>query len=369
MKKFGVNNFQKQSIVIIRKIRMKKLTFILAFLIGITFFSDAFSKCDHDNCSSYNTFVLKFNNDFLKRRKDPSSDKRYTHGTTLGIITNDIQNKLEHIPVINQLGDTIYGSVQLNQDIYTPDEIENITPMPDEHPYSGELNLILGLHGKKHIQMFNHETPTLFSIELGLGATGQYSLAKNAQTEVHRLTGNDIPRGWDNQLASHFSARLSGSMINKFNPVTIGDFTVEILSNIGGDLGNTLVQASLCEQLRFGFNIPDDFGTFAIGSGSFASNLQGKNSSIYRSKYDKFWQFYKYFGVHGILSAKGKYVSYNYHIGEMVAPVREIGELGLGLGCIVMGYKITIFYIHQTEQFEEQAGPHKFGNFSLTHVW
>jgi len=348
---------------------MKKKIGFLCIFICISLSSEVLPKCNHDNCNSYNTFILKVNNDVIKRRKDPSSDKRYTHGTTLGVITNDIKEKLENIPVLNQLGKSIYGSFQLNQDIYTPDEIENVTPLPDEHPYSGELNLILGLHGKNNIQACCHKIPSLFSLELSLGATGKYSLAKNAQTEVHRLTNNDIPLGWDSQLPSHFSIRLSGSMINKFNPVTIGDFTVEILSNLGGDLGNTLVQASLCEQMRFGFNIPDDFGTFAIGPGSFASNLQGKNSAIHRSKYDKFWQFYKYFGVHGILSAKGTYVNYNYHIGERVAPVREIGELGIGLGCIVMGYKITLFYIHQTEQFEEQDGPHKFGNISVTHVW
>lgn len=348
---------------------MKKITLILTILITITMASEVFSKCTHEDCTSYNTIVLKINNDVVKRRKDPSSDKRYTHGTTLGVISNNIKDRLENIPVINQLGDRIYSSIQLNQDIYTPDEIENVTPMPYEHPYSGELNLIFGLHGKKNIQFCCHQTPTLFSIEIALGATGKHSLAKNAQTEVHRCTGNDIPLGWDHQLPSHFSARLSASMINKFNPFTIGDFKIEVLSNIGGDLGNTLVQASVCEQIRFGFNIPDDFGTFAIGSGSFASNIQGEESSVYRSKSHKFWEFYKYFGVHGILSAKGQYVSYNYHIGEIVSPVREIGELGIGFGFIVVGWKITVFYIHQTEQFEEQSGPHKFGNIAFTHAW
>lgn len=348
---------------------MKKITLILTILITITMASEVFSKCTHEDCTSYNTIVLKINNDVVKRRKDPSSDKRYTHGTTLGVISNNIKDRLENIPVINQLGDRIYSSIQLNQDIYTPDEIENVTPMPYEHPYSGELNLIFGLHGKKNIQFCCHQTPTLFSIEIALGATGKHSLAKNAQTEVHRCTGNDIPLGWDHQLPSHFSARLSASMINKFNPFTIGDFKIEVLSNIGGDLGNTLVQASVCEQIRFGFNIPDDFGTFAIGSGSFASNIQGEESSVYRSKSHKFWEFYKYFGVHGILSAKGQYVSYNYHIGEIVSPVREIGELGIGFGFIVVGCKITVFYIHQTEQFEEQSGPHKFGNIAFTHAW
>jgi hypothetical protein len=345
---------------------LKKFTFILTIFIAITIVSDVFSQCNHEDCTSYNTLVLKINNDAVKRRKDPSSDKRYTHGTTLGIITNNIKDKLENIPVINQLGDSIYNSFQLNQDIYTPDEIENETPNPNEHPYSGELSLILGLHGKKNIQFCCHETPTLFSIEIALGVTGKYSLAKNAQTEVHRCVGDTIPLGWDHQLPSHFSARLSTSMINKFNPVTIGDFKIEVLSNIGADLGNTLVQASVCEQLRFGFNIPDDFGTFAIGSGSFASNLQGKNSSIHRSRSEKFWE---YFGLHFILSAKGQYVSYNYHLGEIVAPVREIGELGIGLGFIVCGCKVTVFYIHQTEQFEEQSSPHKFGNIAFTHAW
>jgi hypothetical protein len=32
------------------------------------------------------SFIIRFNNDYFKRSKHPSSDKRYTHGTTIGLI-------------------------------------------------------------------------------------------------------------------------------------------------------------------------------------------------------------------------------------------------------------------------------------------
>ena len=342
---------------------MKKKFFLMALLISFTFTSEAFTcNCNTKFCKLFKTFVFKFNNDVIKRRKDPSSDKRYTNGLTLGYITKDLKENTEitnHFPVIDKLGETIHGSICLNHDIYTPDEIEDINILENQHPYSGELNLTFGIHGDNNFKLLSHNTPTLLSLSLSLGTTGKYSYAKNVQTEFHRYTGNDIPLGWDHQLPSHFMGKLSGSVISKFDPIKFKQTLLEVLVNIGADVGNTLRQGSAGIEFRLGWNLPDDFGTYSLDSGSFASNIQSKNSPT-RNK--------TRCGLHLILYTRGKYVDYNYHLGEYLSPTREIAELGGGFGFSGYGYKMTLMFINQSEQFEEQNGPHRFGTVMITYV-
>jgi len=341
---------------------MKNFSFILVILISISLTTDGYSCCNTKFCKLFKTTVFKLNNDVIKRRKDPSSDKRYTNGLAFGYISTDIKKYskiFNNCPFIDKFGDKVYTSIHLNHDIYTPDEIEDTIPQEDQHPYSGELNFTFGLHGNNSYKLLGHNTPTLLSLSLGLGATGKYSLAKNIQTGFHGLTENDLPLGWDNQLPSHFVGKLSGSIISKCDPITIKDTSVEVLVNIGGDVGNTLRQGTAGIELRIGWNIPNDYGTYALDSGSFVSNLQNENSLIYDTTR---------YGLHMLLYARGKYVDYNYHIGEIVSPTREIAELGIGFGLSLHKYKFTIMYITQSEQFEEQNGPHKFGSFTLTYA-
>jgi len=317
-------------------------------------------------------FVFKVNNDYFKRSKHPSSDRRYTHGTSIGFIKKGTFSFLDTIgeKLQNALNcEDLYSSAILSQDIYTSDNIEDPIPAIDEHPYSGEMDIIIGLHFRKSDHKFwIFDQQTLYSSTISLGATGKYSFAENSQKEVHRLIGDTLPEGWDYQLASHFAAKLSLSVKKKFT-YNYGDLSFQKTVHINGEFGNTLVQGAAGGELRMGLNLPDDFGLYAQGAGNMGSNIQG-DDSVLKSSGDRF-------GIYLILLAEARYVNYDYHLGEDVSPVRGVGDLGGGVGMALSRMEIPIIHLHtpaikfeicyirRTEEFEEQDGPHRFGTFSI----
>jgi hypothetical protein len=319
--------------------------------------------------------VIKANNDYFKRSKHPSSDKRYTHGTSIGIVKKGTFSFLNKVgkQIQKMLScDDLYTSAILLQDIYTSDNIEDPIPAIDEHPYSGEMDVIIGLHFRKDDHKFwIFDQQSLYSSVVSLGATGKYSFAENSQKEIHRLTGDTIPEAWEYQLASHFAAKLSLSVKKKYSYTIVQDWGLSFQKtvHISGDIGNTLVQGAMGGEFRIGFHIPDDFGLYAQGAGNIGANIQGEESVI-RSKGDRF-------GLYLIFLAEARYLRYDYHLGEYVTPVRGIGDLGLGAGFATSRMKIPLIhlsmpaikielcYIRRTEEFKEQDGPHRFGTFSI----
>jgi hypothetical protein len=344
------------------------VTILLLNIIAVSFHASA-------GTDATKILVIKANNDYFKRSKHPSSDKRYTHGTSIGIVKKGTFSFLENIGKKLQKTlycDDLYTSAILLQDIYTSDNIEDPIPAIDEHPYSGEMDLIIGLHFRKEDhQLWIFDQQSLYSSVVSLGATGKYSFAENAQKEIHRLTGDTIPEAWKYQLASHFAAKMSLSVKKKYSFTIQQDWGLSFQKtvHITGDLGNTLVQGAMGGELRIGFHIPDDFGLYAQGAGNIGANIQGEESVI-RSKGDRF-------GLYLIFLAEARYVCYDYHIGEYVTPVRGIGDLGLGAGFATSrmeipfihlklpAIKIELCYIRRTEEFKEQDGPHRFGTFSI----
>jgi hypothetical protein len=351
---------------------MKKILAIIAFIWMILSVTPIYSFAGTD---ATKIFVIKANNDYFKRSKHPSSDKRYTHGSSIGFIQkgtfsflNGIGKSLQKRLQCNDL----YTSAILLQDIYTSDNIEDPIPPKDEHPYSGELDMIIGLHFRKnnhHFLVFDQQT--LYSAALSLGATGKYSYAENLQKGVHHLLGDTIPEGWKYQLASHFAAKLSLSVKKKFSYTLQKDWGLSMQKTLhmSGELGNTLVQGALGGEFRLGINLPDDFGLYAQGAGNIGANIQG-DQSVLKSTGDRL-------GVYIILFAEAKYIDYDYHLGEFVTPNKGIGDLGGGIGLAVSrielplihihtpALKIELCYIRRTEEFKEQDGPHRFGTLSI----
>jgi len=353
---------------------MKQLTIIVTFISMVLSIS-SFHVLADEKTDATKILIIKANNDYFKRSKHPSSDKRYTHGTSIGFIKKGTFFFLEKIGKQLQKTlncDDLYSSATLLQDIYTSDNIEDLIPAIDEHPYSGEMDVIIGLHLRKNDHPFFHfDQQTLYSAAVSLGATGKYSFAKNSQTEVHRLIGDTLPEGWDYQLASHFAAKLSLSVKKKFSYTLQKDWGLSLQKtfHMNGDLGNTLVQGAIGVELRIGLNLPDDFGLYAQGAGNTGSSAQGDDGVI-TSSGDRI-------GFYMILLAEGRYVNDNYHIGEDVTAIKGIGELGVGAGIATSRWKvpllpiempaikIEICYIRQTEEFKEQDGPHRYGTFSI----
>jgi len=132
------------------------------------------------------------------------------------------------------LGGPATLNLSAGQLAYTPRDAKIAAPQPDQRPWAGMLYAAASVH-RLSDGFFR-------SVELKLGVIGPGSLARQAQTGIHRLTGSDRPAGWGNQLRPRPAIEIDavGSLrLATFGPLGIdGDAgvvagTVRNAANVG----------------------------------------------------------------------------------------------------------------------------------------
>ncbi|MFO7838762.1 MAG: lipid A deacylase LpxR family protein, partial [Desulfosalsimonadaceae bacterium] len=166
-------------------------------------------------------------------------------------------------PVVKRIGwgDSDAGEKALTfsvgQNIYTPDDIEVHELIEDDRPYAGFTYMELGFH--KRFERYMH------TVGITGGIVGPESYAEDIQESFHDILNSSEANGWDHQLKNEPVLELVYDYKRKF--FTQGDYEglgSDIIFNVGGNLGNALTNINSGLLLRYGWNIPHDFGNFAI---------------------------------------------------------------------------------------------------------
>lgn len=146
------------------------------------------------------------------------------------------------------------SGVELGQIIVTPSDISRPVPDPADRPYAGLLYVALSTQ-YSHGRQFH-------GLKLIGGVVGPASLAEETQTWVHRQIGSGEPQGWDYQLDNEPIFNLVYEHRRRYELVRTEDgWGAQFIPTVGGMLGNVLIQAQAGGQFRFGYRMPDDFGT------------------------------------------------------------------------------------------------------------
>lgn len=150
----------------------------------------------------------------------------------------------------------------IGQEIYTPKARYVSVPPADDHPYAGFLYGSIGFSQ-------NDETK-LLSTELQLGILGPSALGKQIQRDYHKLIDADIYDGWDTQIKDQpginllseyrFRMMLSGTLCEGY----AGDMIIRGFAS----LGTVRTQFSGGAQVRYGLNLPKDFGYTSLRQGT-----------------------------------------------------------------------------------------------------
>ena len=138
-------------------------------------------------------------NDFLA-----GTDRYYSNGLKIGFGAQPeawpapVQHWLESVLTSLDLGqDKKYEQgFFLGQNIYTPRDIKTSEAQPNDRPWAGWLYAGWVL---QHLDP-DHRAPVLDTLELDVGVIGPPALAKQVQTQWHKLIGAPEPRGWAHQL-------------------------------------------------------------------------------------------------------------------------------------------------------------------------
>ena len=173
---------------------------------------------------------------------------------------------MEFYPVLNRLplvnDPTSYRaiSISLGQNIFTPEDTDAEELIVDQRPYAGYLYFAFGFHSKKG----NRKDIW----EIGLGVVGPASQAEQAQNIVHDIIGSDRANGWDNQIKDELTLEVICESKWRLLHSELGrGFGYDFIPHLGGAVGNVAIYANTGAELRFGWNLPENFGSCPIRPG------------------------------------------------------------------------------------------------------
>lgn len=322
------------------------------------------------------------------------TDRNYTNGVALALVSHDIDGRLRPDCLPRPLG--LYARflgridrgfwrdagaqsasqnvvVRLGQAMYTPADKARTELIRDDRPYAGLL--YLGLAWNRRLQPLGAGYEMLDSRELTLGVIGPWSLAHQSQDFVHKLRGFDRFQGWNNQLHNEPAFQLA--IERKFKPSALGaiqpGWGSDVIGSYAVRAGNIETSTSAGLEARAGWNIPNDFGSYPIRPGaenrppSGAAGLRHTQSSVGGAPQP---------GAHVFANLEVRAVAWDFSLdGNLFRSSHHVtrrpwvaqAAVGLSSQWLVAGHgmRLAVMRVWRTREFDEQVGSHAFGSVAF----
>ncbi|MDA0836784.1 MAG: lipid A deacylase LpxR family protein [Planctomycetota bacterium] len=290
-------------------------------------------------------------------------DRNYTQGIRISFTTADrpMPGWVDKIPYIDRRDYTINLSLFLGQNIYTPGEIKIPDLTVNDQPYAGWLYGGFAVNRRNGGQ--------LDRIEFSGGIVGPDSFAGPTQSEWHRLWGIELPKGWDHQLKNEPTLNINYQRKWKLRDIQFSKkarqseskgLEAQLLPNAGWALGNVHTNLNAGSTIRFGYNLPDDFGAGIIGD----TDTTSRQSKLGMAKPS--WSFYLFGGGDGRLVAQNIFLDGNtFTNSHSVDKERFVADLRFGFALAWKRFSFSFTQVVRTREFKEQDVQHKFGSFNI----
>jgi lipid A 3-O-deacylase len=267
---------------------------------------------------------------------------------------------IEKLPFVNEPGFQHAVSFSIGKNIYTPEDLERTDLIQDDRPYAGITYLAIGFHSKNSHRMD--------SLELDLGIVGPHSYAEQCQKAIHDWIYSTDPKGWDNQLKDEPVLNIFYGRKWKLMQSGVGHgFGYDVIPHMGCALGNAATFANAGAQIRFGWNLPNDFGTFLIRPGCDSNAPSDKQDP-------RFFPRYHQVGIHLFAGVDGHVVLRNIFLdgntfrdSHSVDKEHFVVDLVGGAGMIIYRFKITYTYVYKTKEYKTQKDEQKYGAITLSY--
>ncbi len=298
------------------------------------------------------TFNLVLDNDLF----GGDSDRHYTHGMQLswlspeGEVPNWVVSAARRVPFFAGEG-RMRVSYVIGQNLYTPADITLREPDKGDRPYAGWLHVGIGL--------VSDTGQRLDSVELLAGVVGPWAQGERTQVFVHDIVDARDPNGWDSQLRNEpgivFNYDRKWRRLVEFD---VDGFGVDITPHIGGSLGNVHTHVAGGGTLRFGRDLPADYGPPRIrpalpGSGFFIPSRR--------------FGWYLFLGVEGRAVLRNIFLDGNtFRDGPSVEKNPFVADFQAGLAVTYRRVRLAYTHVLRTREFEGQREPDRFGAISLS---
>ncbi len=283
-----------------------------------------------------------------------TSDQYYTSGIRLGYVspTGEVPK------VLADAGRYLWGNgvdrftIDISQSLFTPRDTQVPVPLPNDHPYAGELLLTGGLI---------HDTASTRNLfALSLGVVGPDAQGARVQNGFHDIIGDTENQGWHSEIQDQVAVELLEQHTWR---VPIAQFYgletdgLPSLSVAGGSVQD-YVGAGL--RLRLGQGLSSDFGPAKIQPGV-------SGTDAYTPSRPFVW--YAFGGVDGRL------VGYDVALDgstfrrntPSVHRIFDVGEMEAGVAVMYYGVRISYTQTWQTPEFDgSKGGLFNYGSLALS---
>ncbi len=305
-------------------------------------------------------------------------DRYYTNAVQMRLISPDLSSIAENqmlpggfsrflsnVPFPGSRSASQFNlSLGLGQHIYTPEDTQERDPAPDDRPYAGYLYGLLALHAKQYNR--------LDTLELAAGIIGPSALGEQAQNGVHRMRGINTAKGWDHQLKDEPTAMLTWTRIWRLNPERDPGWGFDLLPRMGISLGTPFTNASVGGDLRFGWNLPPDYGSSAIRPGSGINAPAGDEAPSPLKSYG----LWDNISAYAFVGCEGRAVAYNSFLdgnlwkdSPSVDKFPFVADLSAGLALNIYSTSLTYTYVHRTNEFHGQGSGQDYGSITMGYTF
>ena len=286
-----------------------------------------------------------------------NTDRNYTNGVRVSWLSAEdktpewvlrLADKFPLFPV----GKAVRASYAVGQNMYTPEDITLRDPPLDDRPYGGWLYGSVGLIAETGQR--------LDQLELTVGMVGPASLAEQTQKRVHSFVNADEPRGLDTQLKNEpgFILAYSCSWRSLVAESLLG-IPFDLTPHAGGALGNIFTYANAGLMLRYGKNLPLDYGPPRI-----QPSVPGSGFFIPRHGFG----WYLFAGIEGRAVARNIFLDGNtFRDSRNVDKEPLVGDLQFGIAITWRNLRLGYTHVLRTREFKGQGDRRDdFGALSLS---
>ena len=311
--------------------------------------------------SELGTFTVQFENDLFA-----GSDQHYTNGIRLSWLSpegdsleplNCVRDFLEALPLVENNDLTRFG-LAMGQEMYTPVNRTRSDVQTDDRPYAGWLYGSMSLHTVHPTSQLYANGKALESVEIQLGIIGPQAYAKEAQDLVHDLRLIDRFDGWENQLRNEPGLLLMYERKwRPAEPIDTGPLQFDFIPHAGASIGNVLTHANVGGVMRYGYNLPHDFGPPSLIKGVFPlDNVDMDNLSMYL-----------------FASAEGRAVAHNIFLegntftdSHSVDGKPLVADIAVGMAVMLGRLRVAYTHAFRSREFEGQDSYSRFGSLSAS---
>lgn len=242
--------------------------------------------------------------------------------------------------------------------IYTPDDKTRSDLIEEDRPYAGVLMLSLGYNARSG--------DSLQTGHLRMGMVGPSARGQDVQNAVHGVIDVHRAQGWQHQLRDEPLLQVVHERMHRWRPRTTDNADGpgwDVIGHAGGSLGNYATYANTGVEMRFGWRLPNDFGSNPL-------RPAGENTAPGNNTLRPAWAWHAFVSLEARavlrdITLDGNTIKTSHSVDKELL----IADLGYGAVVSHGRWKITLAQYQRSREFESQLHPPSFGSLSVSRAF